>query len=129
MMKTTSSSQNTGARKKVGQWELQDESPGAFSLPGKVGVGRSSTESTYGEKGITPLPPSPPPNPADELEKAEIREWMEENRIGCINLLLRNYSNGRIREAIEDFERAIDRHKHPMFIPRDRTAYFRSLLR
>jgi hypothetical protein len=128
-MKPQISSNRTDVRKKVAQWELQDESPGAFSLPKPVGVGGGSTESTSGEKGTTPLPPNPPPNPAEILEKAEIREWLEENHISCINLLLRNYKVDRIMEAIEDFEAATDRHRHPQFMPRDRTAYFRSLLR
>jgi hypothetical protein len=133
-MKPQISSNRTGVRKKEAQWELQDESPGAFSLPkpgGGVGEGGGSSLRTTQEEGTAPLPPptppTAPPDPAEELAKAEIREWLEWAHLGAVNYLVRTYPAARLWEAIDDFEAATPPRGH--FIPRDRTAYFRSLLK
>lgn len=112
------------------QFTLQDENPKAF-LPAEAGEGRGIDIKEREDEGYTPHPPPTPPNPGEEAEKAEIREWMEDNKIGCRNLLLRSYTAGRLREAIEDYEQATNPEwgQGSRFVPRDRTAYFRSLLK
>jgi hypothetical protein len=75
-------------------------------------------------------PPIVPPAPAPPTLSQKCREWLGMNHISGVNSIMRAYPPELIFEAIEDFERAV----HPAwtsqrFVPRDRTAYFRSLLR
>jgi hypothetical protein len=121
------------AGKKDGlQFTLQEENPKAFSPEEGAGEGRGSISiKDDKDEGYTPHPPPTPPNPGEEAEKAEIKAWLEDHNIGCRNLLLRTYTAARLNEAIEDYEQVTNPEwgKGDRFHPRDRTAYFRSLLK
>jgi hypothetical protein len=121
------------------QWQLEDENPGQNCFKGGLrGVGEGG--GTNHPLKLVDKPPEIPPPPTqpqyapakkafqeDPLVLAMMQDWLESHGITCINLLLRSYTVERLKQAISDFERAT---RYPSrFIPRDNTAYFRSLLK
>jgi len=133
----------------------QGESNHAHFLGENLGVvaGVGSNQERFNREETPPphtLTPTPFPRPLRPEKPciyepptvtAAMRAELRERAVGCPNYLLRNYSWERLTEALSDFDDALAGQRPPggtqrgivatrsPFMPRDKTAYFRSLLR
>jgi hypothetical protein len=127
------------------QWSMDQEVSDLVSQLNKLTSSKPVGVGGWGEGNTTKVlpedkgsgshththPHSPPPSlspltiDCEPALVAEITAWLKDNRITCVNYLLRNYTAAELSSAAADFVEALEQG----FKPRNLTGFFRSLVK